>query len=428
MFRRRVFVWGLACAAIATSARAQDVARQAATRDAALPLTIEQAVRAALDSNLSLLAERYNVKAADAAILTAALRPNPVITVSAARPDQPLVDSGLSTYEQVFRTDYIIEGGGKRERRVDQATLAKSMVEQQLRNTTRLLVLDVESAFIDVQLAKLNLTLARDSLQAFDDVVRVNADRVRTGDLAQVELSRSSLAALQFQNDVRQQEMKLRVARNRLSSLIGRGPDGDTLDVAGDLRNDPQPVALDAIRREALDRRPDLGAVRRDQARNAADLRLQLANGRIDYTVSGEYHREEGMEIHGNSYLVALSVPLPIFNRNQGEVARAQVQQEQIGTRVRALENDISNEVANAYATYASTREVVNTIQQQMLTQAREVRATTEYSYRRGEATFVEFLDAERAYNDTMQSYNGARAEYARSLYAIDSIAGRGNP
>jgi outer membrane protein, heavy metal efflux system len=428
MFRRRVLAWVLACAGIGASARAQDVARPALEGRVEPPLTMEQAVHSALDSNLGLLAERYNVKAADAAILTASLRPNPVITVSAARPDQPLVDAGLSTYEQVFRTDYIIEGGGKRGRRVDQATLAKSMAEQQLRNTTRLLILDVESAFIDVQLAKLNLVLARDSLQAFDDVVRVNGDRVRTGDLAQVELARSSLAALQFQNDVRQQEAKLHVARNRLSSLIGRGPDGDALDVTGDLRNDRQPVALDAVRREALDRRPDLRAVRGDQARNAADLRLQLANGRIDYTVSGEYHREEGTEIHGNSYLVALSVPLPIFNRNQGEVARAQVQQEQIGTRVRALENDISSEVANAYTTYASTREVVDTIEQRMLTQARDVRATTEYSYRRGEATFVEFLDAERAYNDTMQNYNSARAEYARSLYAIDSIAGRENP
>ena len=82
-----------------------------------------------------------------------------------------------------------------------------------------------------MQLAKLNLALARDNLEAFNNVVQINTERVRTGDLSQVELSRSRLAALQFQNDVRQQETKLRVARNRLSTLIGRGPNGDALDV-----------------------------------------------------------------------------------------------------------------------------------------------------------------------------------------------------
>jgi len=121
------------------------------------------------------------------------------------------------------------------------------------------------------------------------------------------------------------------------------------------------------------------------------------------------------------------SAPLPIFNRNQGEVARAQVQQEQVDAKVRALENDVSSELTNAYAQYSATHDVVSTIEQQMLAQAQDVRATTDYSYRRGEASFVELLDAVRAYNDTMQSYNGARAEFARSLYTLDSISGRGN-
>jgi len=295
-------------------------------------------------------------------------------------------------------------------------------------NTTRLLVLDVQSAFVDVQLAKLNLELARGNLQAFNDVVQINTERVRTGDLSQVELSRSRLAAMQFQNDVRQQELKLRVARNHLGTLIGRGSGGDVLDVTGDLRDDQQPIDYTTLSRRALETRPDVGAMRTDQARTTADLRLQLANGKIDYTISGEYHREEGGGLHGNSYLLALSVPLPVFNRNQGEVARAEAQQDQAGAKIRALENDVSSEVANAYASYSASRDVVNTIEQQMLTQARDVRSTTEYSYRRGEASFIEFLDAVRAYNDTMQNYNAARAEYARSLYTLDSISGGGNP
>jgi cobalt-zinc-cadmium efflux system outer membrane protein len=418
----------IAAASIAT-ASAQDVGGRPSPPSAPpAVLTIDQALRQALDHNLNLLAERFNVTVAETAVLTASLKPNPVVTLNFIRPDQILVDAGISPNEQVFRTDYVFERGGKRERRVDQATLSKSVVELQLLNTTRSLILDVESAFVDVQLAKLNLKLAQDNLQAFDNVVQINTDRVRAGDLSQVELSRSRLAALQFQNDVRQQDTKLRVARNRLSTLIGRGPNGESLDVAGELRQDPQTLEYEAFRRQALEARPDLRAVRTDQSRSVADLRLQLANGKIDYTVSGEYHRQEGAEVRGNSYGVFFSAPLPIFNRNQGEIARARAQQQQLNTRVQAVENDIATELTNAYAQYSTAREIVETIERQMLAQAQEVRTTTEYSYRRGEASFVEFLDAVRAFNETMQSYNDARAEYARSLYALDAISGKVNP
>ena len=341
----------------------------------ALPsLTLNEAVQEALDHNLDLLAARFNVT--DAAVLTASLRPNPVVTASLFRPDQGLVNAGISPHEEVFRTDYVLERGSKRERRLEQANLAKSVAELQLLDLTRSLVLDVATAFTDVQLARLNLTLARDSLQAFNTVVQVNTHRVRAGDLSAVELSRSRLAALQFQNDVRQMEARLRA----------------------------------------------------DAARSVADLRLQLANGQIDYTVSGEYHRQRGAEVNGNAFGLFLSAPLPIFNRNQGEIARARGQQQQLEAKVRALEHEIDGEVANAYAQYASARQIVGAIERQMLTPAQEVLTTTEYSYLHGEASFVELLDAVRAFNDTMQSYNSARADYAKSRYTLDSISGKVNP
>jgi cobalt-zinc-cadmium efflux system outer membrane protein len=143
------------------------------------PITINQAVAEALDHNLSLLAERYNVTVAAAAVVTAGLRPNPVITVSAMRPDRDLVESGVAVDEGVVRTDYVVERGAKRERRVDQAKLAQSVAELQLLDTTRRLVLDVRTAFADVQLAKLNLALARENLAALNNVVSINVDRDR---------------------------------------------------------------------------------------------------------------------------------------------------------------------------------------------------------------------------------------------------------
>ena len=215
MFRARTLAAALCVTAIATGrARAQ----------APAPLTIDQAVAEAIDRNLSVVAERYDLAVADARVLTTWLRPNPVLTASAMLPDATIFSSNVNPREGIVRGDVLLERGDKRARRVDQSTLAKSMTELQLLNTTRGLILDVQNAFTDVQVAKLNLALARDNLQAFNSVVQVNTERVRTGDLSQVELSRSRLAMLQFENDVRQQDTKLRAARNRLSALIGRGP------------------------------------------------------------------------------------------------------------------------------------------------------------------------------------------------------------
>lgn len=390
-------------------------------------ITIQQAVSEALDRNLTLLAERFNVSVADAAIVTASLRPNPVVTVSDLHPNQALFNAGASPDDQTFRTDYVIERGDKRARRIEQATLAKSVAQLNLLETTRTLVLDVESAFVEVQLAKANVTLAQENLAAFNSLVSINEERVRTGDLAGVELSRSQLAALQFQNDVAQQQVKLQLARTRLSQLIGRGPNG-ALDVSGDFRVDPQPRDLEQLRQRALDQRPDIRAARTDQARSVADLRLQLANGQVDLTVSGEYHRQESPAAHGNAGLVALSVPLPVFNRNQGEIARARLQQQQLETKRRAVEDVALADVTNAFSECSTARAIVDRIEREMLTRATDVRSTTEYSYRRGEASLVEFLDAVRAFNETMQGYNEARAEYAKSLYTLDAVTGQVTP
>jgi cobalt-zinc-cadmium efflux system outer membrane protein len=291
-------------------------------------------------------------------------------------------------------------------------------------------VLDVENAFVDVALAKANAVLARESLEAFEAVVRVNTERVRAGDLSQVELARSRLAALQFRNDVRQREAKLVVARDRLRTLVGR-TEPQPIEIAGDLRRDRSGVDVDLLRERALAARPDVLALRREQARSAADLRLQIAQGKIDYTLSAEVHHQMQPgppEASGFQYGVYASVPLPIFNRNQGEVVRAHQEGLQTAARLRALEADVRREVDAAYQSYAAARDVVASIEAEMLAQASDVRRSTEYSYRRGEASLIEFLDAVRAFNDTMQSYNEARADFARSLYTLDSIGGGAPP
>jgi cobalt-zinc-cadmium efflux system outer membrane protein len=385
-------------------------------------ITLDQAVKEAIDKNLNLLAEKYNISIADARILQAGLRPNPVFTYG--QDYQNVFGTGVTNENNAgppewnTRVDFVLERGGKRERRVEVAQAQKSVAEYQLLNTIRQLTLDVQSAFVDAQAARDSLTLAKDNLQKLQDVVTVNEARVKSGDLAEVELMRTRLAAQQFDNSVRQAELRVRTSLSRLLLLMGRPAAPDGLEVAGSLREDRPVVSLDTVRDAAFAHRPDLLALARDQARSQADIRLQIAQGKSDFDFGTMYHNQYGYA-SGHTMGFFLSAPIPLWNRNQGEIARAQREQEQLGTRVRAMQAQIGSEAQTAYEQYSTSRVLVDRIEQNMLAQALQVRDTTEYSY----------LDAERALNDAVQSYNDARADYARNLYLLEAVSGQGvNP
>jgi cobalt-zinc-cadmium efflux system outer membrane protein len=392
------------------------------------PLTLNQTIDEAIANNLNLIAERYNLSVADARIITARLRPNPIFTAEGDHLD--LLGTGDNAInkagppEYSLRTDFILERGGKRESRIAVAENNKEVVSAQLQNTIRQLTLDVQNAFVDVLQARNNLNLARENLDAFTQIVGVNETRVKAGDLADVELLRTRLAQLQFENNVRQAELRLTTAQSKLRLLIGRKVGDPPIEVVGEMRKDSAAVNRELLRQQAMQLRPDLQALVRDQARSAAELRLQIAQGKIDYIVGSEVRRQDGLAGRGNSLGFFFSTNLPIFNRNQGEIERARQEQQQLQARYRALETTIESEVDTAFAQYDIARNTVERIESTMLNNARDVRQITEYSYRRGEASFVEFLDATRAYNETMQTYNDARADYARSLYLIDSVSG----
>lgn len=397
------------------------------------PMTLEQVLDEALSRNLRLLAERFNISIAEAGIIQARLRPNPVLSLGGNYLD--ILGSGFNPSESAAgptevnaRVDFILERGRKRQERIAVAEAAKAVSQLELLNTTRNLILDVQSAFTEVILAKENLTLARGSLDAFNRIVSVNRTRVDSGDLAKVELVRSEVAALQFRNQVRQAEMRLRVAKNRLQALMGRTVFASDFDIIGQMRRDPLLSDQTEIQSAAFAARPDLGALRRDQARSLAELRLQLAQGKVDYTIGGAFNKQlnVGGNNSGNSAGIFFSMPLPVYNRNQGEIERARQEQSQVQARIRNLEQEIAAEVANAYEQFSTAKTLLETIEAEMLEQSKHVREVIEFSYRRGEATFVELLDAQRTLNETMQGFNEARAEYAKSLFVIDSITGKG--
>ena len=402
---------------------------QPALPPATVTLSIDDAVREAVDRNLDLVAEKFNLSVADARIITAKLRPNPVLSIGGDHLD--LLGTGYNALNQAgpseysVRTDFLLERGQKRASRIAVAEGGRAVVELQLLNSVRTLILDVQNAYVEALQAKENLALAQDNLKAFGDIVEVNRKRVGSGDMAEVELFRTELAQLQYESAVRQATLKLRTARVRLQRLVGRTNTGALIEVTGQLRKDAQPVDPAELVKTALESRPDLRSAQRDQARSVADLRLQLAQSKIDYTVGTEYRRQQGLAGRGNSIGVFLSTGIPVFNKNQGEIERAKQEQRQIEARIRALIATIQTDVETAFLQYSNARTALDRLESTMLGKARDVRQITDFSYRRGEATLVELLDAQRAYNETIQSYNEARAEFARSLYLIDSASGK---
>lgn len=390
-------------------------------------ITLDWAISQALAHNAALLAERANIAIADAHILTAGLRPNPVLSVSGDHMD--VLGSGFNDLngggptEIVAGFEYTRERGGKRQSRMEVARAARSVAELHFMNAARTLVLDVENAFVDALLARDNLELARENAGFFKQIARINEARVAAGDLARVELIRSQLAALQQETAVRQAETRLAGALTKLQTLMGRKP-GPGFSIAGDLeRKDALPL-LDELQTGAREQRPDLAALRRDAQRASSEVRLQLANAKPDVTFGTEFRRQQ-VNASSNSLTVTLGVPLQFHNRNQGEIERARQEQRQAELRIRALEAEVAGEVETAYQQFLAARELLDAIRGGMLRQARDVREITEYAYKRGQSSLLELLDAQRAFNETMQGYIEARAEYARALYLIDSVSGK---
>jgi outer membrane protein, heavy metal efflux system len=418
---RRVFSFAvMLCALTAPSAGAQT-------------LTMAQAIDEALRHNLSLLAERSQLTIAEAQMVGARLRPNPVVSFSADHLD--VLGTGFDEAnnggppEIAWRIDVPFERGGKRDARVALASIIRSAAEAQFADAVRTLSQDVTLACIDVLAAEATRALAADTLRTYEDLARVNRARVTAGSIAPFEATRSEVAMLQFRATVVRADLEVAAATAKLRTLLGR-PAGDPLELADSIADTsatiaaPQGLALESLTMAAMAARPDLQALQLAQARSVADLRLQEALGRVDYTVGAEYRRQQGVAGRSNSLGVFLSAPLPISNRNQGEIARAGAEREQADRLIAARKAQIAADVRGALHEYATTRDLVAAIERDLLKPAAHARDISAYTYKAGGTTLLELLDAQRAFNDTMQSYLEARAGLRRAIARLNGAVG----
>ena len=415
-----------ACVAIGLAAPITRAAAQLPFR----VLSVDQAVHEAIDHNPGLTAQRATLAVADAAIVTASLRPNPVLTGDVDSLDW--VGTGFSEQnnagppQAAVRVDVPLERGRKRALRSAVAQYGRALADAQVADASRRLTLDVTLACVDVLEAKARLALARDNLQTLERLVDLNDRRVATGAIAPLEVTRSRVAMLQYRASVRTAELALTQARLKLLPLLGVRTGDAPIDIDDRLRLAVQPAApnLDALQAAARAARPDLRAGRTEQARTQADLRLQLAQATVDYTVGAEFRRQQGIAGRGNMLGFFVSVPLPFFNRNQGEIARAEAEQRRSGLALTAVESEVRAEVASAFEEFRSSQQLVAEMERDLLKPANDARAGTTYTYQAGATSLLDVLDAQRAFNDTMDSYYAAQATYRRAHAKLTLVAG----
>ncbi|MCS7041825.1 MAG: TolC family protein [Bryobacteraceae bacterium] len=396
-------------------------------------LTLRQVIDEALERNLELLARRYDVSIAEARVLQARLRPNPRLGVDNIYLD--LLGAGFDPQESPAgptetstSISWELETAGKRRLRTQAASEASAAARLGFLDARRSLVFDVQNSYLSLVLAKENARTLREILSTFEALVKVNQTRFEAGDISRVELMRSEVAALSFRNQLRQAELQVRQESVRLQRLMGRAAPDPDFDVEEEIRRDAPPETLEALVSAALAARPDLEALRRELRRAEAEVRLQQALARPNVDIGLTHHKQFVGSLPGQSLGVRVEVPLPLLNRNQGEIERARQEREQAQVRIRALEQQIRAEVVSAWEQFQTARRLLESIEQEMIGQARRVRDTIEFSYRRGEASFIDLLDAQRTFAETMQGYNEARVEYARTLYLLDAIIAREKP
>jgi cobalt-zinc-cadmium efflux system outer membrane protein len=392
----------------------------------ALPprLTIDEALREAEHRNLSLMAQRLNLSLADASMVAARVRPNPVLSLDVDHVNVVKLSNGDLT-EAAARVDVPIVLGGKRDYRIEVADQDHRIAVVQLEDALRKLRLDVSTACIDVIQAKANLALAQDNLKTFVDLVQLNDRRVLAGAIAAMEGTRSKVAMLQYRSGVKRSELELAGARTKLKVLLGRtGRDGD-LEVAEDLQIRPSEVNADAeqLTLQAFSTRPDLRALELAQARSESDLKLQVANGIVDLTAGAEY-RWSAAQPSERLFGFFLSVPIPFYNSNAGEIARAETQRLVAARQREALKGEVTGDVRSAADEFNAARDLVRSIEGELLRSALEVRDAENRRYQSGATSFLDFIDAQRAYNDVRQSLNDAWASYRRSVVRLNAGVG----
>lgn len=413
-YTRSLCIGGMVCVLFACSLTANSQVQ------GPVRITLDEAIQMAMQHNHSLLAARTTILQSQAEETTANLRPNP--TLFADWEYLPLFSpsSQNSQYlqgstEADLGLGYLIERGKKRQHRLQAARDITAQTRSLVADNERSLTFNVASLFVNAQLAESTLELAELDLKSFGQTVELSELRYKGGAISEDDYLKIKLQLLQFETDVQQAQLAQVQALSDLRQLLGYESVSTDYDVAGPFEYQPVKGNLDDLQLKAMQNRPDYRAAQQGIAAANSQFDLQKAIGKPDLTVQANYSHVNGI----NTATFYGSIPLPIFNRNQGEIARTRFAITQAQEQEKSASGQVMTDVRDAFEGLRVNDRVIQLYRSGYLDVAQKDRDISEYAYKRGAVSLLDFLDAERSYRATQVAYRQALASY---LLAVEQL------
>ena len=406
----------LPCAAAAQGTQASAEAVRVPAR-----LTLDEAIRLAEARSPALVEARARVAVAEAEALGAPKRPNPSLDVEFRgyplfEPDLPPF---LDNQELTIAIDQQFEPGDRRRWRTEAAQFGVQASAAESLDVLRRLRLEVQRAYLHVVLAKADTDAAQATLEDVDRVVSINRVRYEQGELSGVELRRLQVERHRFADDALVADLAIRNARSRLLALLNVRPLDQPFE-AEDTLTDGGRTRHRLRQAEAASERADLKALRFGEQRAEADARLQYALRIPPFSLGGGWQRDFGT----NAVVVRATIPLALWNRNEGGQSRAAAERTLAASRTSAATAAAELEIQLARNAVESSRTRVAMIASDYVKNAREARDIVLAAYRAGAATLIDYLDAQRAFRDAQRAEHKARFDYRVSVFELEAAVG----
>jgi cobalt-zinc-cadmium efflux system outer membrane protein len=400
-------------------------AQALAQKPASVTVSLDDAIQMALRHNHNLLAARTTIQQSEAEEITANLRPNPVILsdwqfLPVFQPSQFSEDYLDNTAQFDLGVSYLFERGKKRQHRLRAARDITAQTRSLVADSERGLAFSVASGFINVELAESTLALAQQDLQSFQNTVEIAQARYNAGDIGESDLLKIKLQMLQFQTDVSAAKLARVQGLSDLRQLLGYESIAADYDVAGSFDYQPVKGNVDDFQAMALQNRPDLRAAQQGVTAANSQHALQQSIGKRDITGQVSYTHIGYL----NDISLFGQMQMPIFDRNQGEIARAAYAVNQAQEQERFANGQVMTDVRDAFENLRTNDQVVGLYRSGYLDEARESRDISEYAYRHGAASLLDFLDAERSYRATQLAYRQALASYLLATEQLRQAVG----
>jgi cobalt-zinc-cadmium efflux system outer membrane protein len=393
-------------------------------------ITLDDAIQLALQHNHALLAARTMIQQNEASEITANLRPNPTLTLDAQflpvfNPNRFSADYINTTAQFDAGLSYLFERGRKRQHRLQAAKDTTAVTRSTVADNERTLTFNVASEFVSVQLAESTLALAQEDLKSFQNTVDISESRYKAGDISEGDFLKIKIQLLQFHSDVSQAQLARAQALVGLRQFLGYESVPEDFDVAGDFDYLPVTVKVEDLQAKALQNRPDFRAAQQGVTAAQSQYELQKAIGKVDVTGTANYDHVSAT----NAASFFGSFQIPIFNRNQGEIARTRYAITQAQELERASSDQVMSDVLDAYEGVRDNDRVVALYRSGYLDAAKQSRDISEYAYKRGAASLLDYLDAERSYRATELAYRQSLAAYLTAVEQLREAVGvRGLP